>query len=112
MRELQANEFTSLSLILPENCDNSVCTQALVNCGLRAGASEVTRLVLRSTAKRAWVVECSLFAKEDIPERNGGLPGRRLAGPDRGRGEMGDLETEQVEQAVAVRTPVVLSFSN
>ena len=115
MRELPAHEFTSLSLILPEDCAHSHCLQALDNCSLSAGASEVTRLVLRSTVERVWVVECSLFAKEDIPVRNGGLPGRRLAGPERGRGETGDLDTEQTEQtepAVAVRTPVVLSYSN
>ena len=112
MRELPAHEFTSLSLILPEDCAHSHCLQALDNCSLSAGASEVTRLVLRSTVERLWVVECSLFAKEDIPVRNGGLPGRRLAGPDRDRGVTGDQETEQAELAVAVRTPVVQSYSN
>ena len=112
MRELPAEKFTSLSLILPEDCSHSDCQEARDNCTLSPADREVSRLVLRSTVERVWVVECSLFAQEDIPLRNGGLPGRRLAGSDRSRGESGEKETEQTRPGVAVRTPVVESYSN
>ena len=79
MREIPANEFTSFGLILPEDCSHSHCLEAWDNCTLSPADSEVTRLVIRRTEDRAWLVECSVFAKEDIPLRNGGIPGRRLA---------------------------------
>ena len=117
MRELPAQEFTSLSLILPEDCSHSDCLQAVNNCSLSPGDSEVVRLVVRSSPARVWLVECALFDQEDIPVEEGGLPGRRLAGEDRTRtrGLTGDQEEEELGQAVtgvAVRTPVVQSYSN
>ena len=115
MRELPANEFGSLSLILPEDCNHSSCLSAWDNCSLSAADSEVLRLVVRSSVARLWLVECAVYAEEDIPLRNGGIPGRRLADSDRGRGETGE-ETEEASTEVGVRTgvrtPLVQSYSN
>ena len=112
MREIPANEFTSSGSILPEDCSHSNCLEAWDNCTLSPADSEVTRLVMRRTEDRAWLVECSVFAKEDIPLRNGGLPGRRLGGSDRDRGETGEEETKEAGSGLAVRTPLVQSYSN
>ena len=57
MRELPAQEFTSLSLILPEDCSHSDCLQAVNNCSLSPGDSEVVRLVVRSSPARVWLVD-------------------------------------------------------
>ena len=63
IREDSAEDFTSYSLILPSDCSHPDCTEALNNCSLTPTASEVTKLVMKSTEQRVWVVECSLFAK-------------------------------------------------
>ena len=63
MRDLPADQFTSLRLILPDDCSHQNCTEAWDNCSLTPGESEVTRLVMRSTVDRVWMVECALFNK-------------------------------------------------
>jgi len=115
IREDPAEDFTSYSLILPSDCNHTDCTEAFNNCSLTPSASQVTKLVMKSTEQRIWVVECSLFAKVDIPVSEGGLPGRRLSGPDRGRGLSSVAGTEEANPAsvlLGVKTPVVISYNS
>jgi len=115
IREVPEEEFTSYSLILPSDCDHPDCIEASNNCSLTPTASQVTKLVLKATDQRDWVVECSLFGKVDIPVADGGLPGRRLSGPDRGRGVSagsgGQAGAETTPSVVlGVKTPVVSGY--
>ena len=63
IREGPEEEFTSYSLILPSDCDHPDCFEASNNCSLAPTASQVTKLVLKATDQREWVVVCSLFGK-------------------------------------------------
>ena len=130
IREVPEEEFTSYSLILPSDCDHPDCIEASNNCSLTPSASQVTKLVLKATDQRDWVVECSLFGKVrsaveilslsagqvDIPVADGGLPGRRLSGPDRGRGVSagsgGQAGADTTPTLVlGVKTPVVSGYN-
>jgi len=105
---MTADDFTSLRLILPESCTHINCTEALNNCILTATDTEVIRPVMKSNQLREWSVECAVFDMEDIPESDGGLPGRRLTEGDRDRGVTDGQPA--VTQGLAVKTPVVLSY--
>lgn len=102
------DEFSALSLILPEDCSHSNCSDALSNCSdLTADSdTEVKRLVIKSNELRVWAVECAIFNKKEIPESDGGLPGRRLSTGERG---MGDTATKTPgSEGLPVKTPAVI----
>jgi len=111
------HDKSGLSVILPWSCSKAICAAAKDSDQCKAtvngqevllknvpdDADNIRKLVLRRKADLSlWVVDCRRFAKVELSQLDGGVPGARSLGPgaERGRLPSGDEVSVSLESEV------------
>ena len=117
------------SVILPWSCSKEICTAAKASDQCKANINgvetllkdveddddNIRKLVLRRRADLSvWTVDCRRFAKVELSQLDGGMPGARSLGggqADRGRLLGGDAVSASLEQEVHsdIESPTIQS---